>query len=139
MYVSYTDILFYFLFLTSLILTIKVIARILSETEDLRIAIGNGTAIGKHAIGLGDNTDARTYEDEEYIGHTIDDLIYDSNTATFTQNDTQDFLYKSLSYGHSTSPPPSETMNVEVPSEHKRRKRSELEGNSTSFELVIVN
>ena len=32
MYVSYTNILFYLLFLTSLILTIKVIMRMLSET-----------------------------------------------------------------------------------------------------------
>ena len=48
------------------------------------IAIGNETAIGKHAIGLGDDTDAKMYEDEEYRGHTIDDLIYDSNIATFT-------------------------------------------------------
>ena len=45
----------------------------------------------------------------------MDELIYDSNIATFTQSDTQDFLYQSLSYGRSTSPPPLETLNVEVP------------------------
>ena len=53
MYVSYTNILFYLLFLTNVILTIKVIARILSKTEDLRIAIGNETTIGKHAMDYG--------------------------------------------------------------------------------------
>ena len=56
----------------------------------------------------------------------------------------QDFLYKSPSYGRSTSPPPSEAMNVEVPPAPKRRKRSELEGNSTTSEtgnsqLDIIN
>ncbi|KAK1372571.1 hypothetical protein POM88_028764 [Heracleum sosnowskyi] len=34
------------------------------DYDDLRIAVGNGTAIGKNAIGLGDNTDVRTYDDE---------------------------------------------------------------------------
>ena len=88
----------------------------------------------KHAIGLGDDNDARTYEDEECRGRTINDLIYDSNTTTFTQSNTQDFLYQSPYYRCSTSLPPSETMNVKVPPAPKRCKRSKIEGNSTSFE-----
>ena len=74
------------------------------DYEDLMIAIENGTAIGKHAVGLGNDIDARTYEDEECRGHTIDELIYDSNTTTFTHSEIQDFLYQSPSYGCSTSP-----------------------------------
>ena len=132
MYISYTAILFYLLFLTSLILTIKVIAWILSKTEDLRIAIGNGTAIGKHAIGSGDVTNARMYEDEECSGHTIDELIYDSNISTFSQSDRQDFLFQPPSYERSTSLPPSKTINIKVPPAPKRYKRSKLKGNSTS-------
>ena len=106
--------------------------------------IGNGTTIGNYAIGLGDDTDPRMYEDEEYRGYTIDGLNYDSNTTTFTQSDTQDFLYNSPSYGCSTSPPPSEAMNVEVLQTRKRRKRTELEGNSRASktgnsQLAIIN
>ncbi|KAL5793533.1 hypothetical protein ACOSP7_002130 [Xanthoceras sorbifolium] len=36
--------------------------------EDLRIAIGNGTAVGRHSIALGDDTDARTFVAEERQG-----------------------------------------------------------------------
>lgn len=34
------------------------------DYEDLRIAVGNGTATGKYSMGLGDDTDARTLEVE---------------------------------------------------------------------------
>ncbi|CAL2254716.1 unnamed protein product [Prunus armeniaca] len=33
-----------------------------TDYEDLVIAIGNGTAVGKNSIRLGDDTDVRTYE-----------------------------------------------------------------------------
>ncbi|KAG6538252.1 hypothetical protein ZIOFF_003365 [Zingiber officinale] len=38
------------------------------DYEDLRLVVGNGTATGKYAIGLGDDTDARTFETQENGG-----------------------------------------------------------------------
>ncbi|KAK3224386.1 hypothetical protein Dsin_011411 [Dipteronia sinensis] len=32
-----------------------------TDYEDMRIAIGNGTTVGRHSIGFGDDTDARTF------------------------------------------------------------------------------
>lgn len=52
------------------------------DYEDLKIAVGYGTAIGRYAVGV--ETDARTYEDEEYGGYAIDELIYASNTTIVT-------------------------------------------------------
>ena len=105
-----------------------------ADYEDLRIAIWNGTAIGRHAIGLGDDTDARTHEEAENRGSNLDGLIYDHNTETFIHSDMQDSLYQSSSYGFSHSPQPSETMNPDIPLARKRHNRNEFEGKSTSFE-----
>ncbi|KAL5860579.1 hypothetical protein ACOSQ4_001875 [Xanthoceras sorbifolium] len=55
------------------------------EYEDLRIAIGNETAFGRHSIGLGDDTDARTFGVKESKGNGLDDLIYDADTGRFIQ------------------------------------------------------
>ncbi|KAL5797077.1 hypothetical protein ACOSQ2_001897 [Xanthoceras sorbifolium] len=55
------------------------------EYEDLRIAIGNEIAFGRHSIGLGDDTDARTFGVEESKGNGLDDLIYDADTGRFIQ------------------------------------------------------
>ena len=68
----------------------------------------------------------------------MDELIYDSNIATFTQSDTQDFLYQSLFYGRSTSPPALETLNVEVHNLKCIREVS-LNENLHPLRLVIVN
>ncbi|EEF36115.1 conserved hypothetical protein [Ricinus communis] len=60
--------------------------------------IGNGTAIGKNAIELGEDTDARTLEEEEKRHSTLDELSYDTNTRAFIQNDMQGSFYQSPSY-----------------------------------------
>ena len=49
----------------------------------MRIAIGNGTAVGRHSIGLGDDTDARTFGVEENRDGGLDDLMYDLGIGTF--------------------------------------------------------
>ncbi|KAL5843508.1 hypothetical protein ACOSQ4_009466 [Xanthoceras sorbifolium] len=71
------------------------------DYKDLRIAIGNGTAVGKHSIGLGDDTDARTFGVEE-------------NTGGFIQSDQQEPLYQPPSPDNSTSPLPSQPMRSET-------------------------
>ncbi|XP_048336959.2 uncharacterized protein At2g29880-like [Ziziphus jujuba] len=48
-----------------------------ADFEDLKIAIGDGTTIGKSSIGLGDDTDARIYRQDESTNGRIDDYVYD--------------------------------------------------------------
>ncbi|WCJ40024.1 hypothetical protein M5689_020962 [Euphorbia peplus] len=82
------------------------------DYEDLRIAVGNGTAIGRHAIGLGDDTNARidVEEEESPVHVSLDDLYQNSSTL------------------------PSAPMNQEVPQATKKRSMSDFEGKSTSNE-----
>lgn len=100
----------------------------------MRIAIGNGIATGRHAIGLGCNTDARTCEEDGSRDIGLDELVYDPNTATFVQNDVQNSFHQSSSFEHTFSPPPSETLNSDVPLATKKRNRSEVEGKDTTSE-----
>ncbi|KAI9201384.1 hypothetical protein LWI28_022632 [Acer negundo] len=104
-----------------------------TDYEDMRIAIGNGTAIKRHLIGLGDDTDARTFGVEENRDGGLDDLIYDLGTGTFV-TDQQEHLYHSLSPRNSTSQLPSQPMSSEVLLATKKRNRTEYEGKSSSFE-----
>ncbi|KAK9168801.1 hypothetical protein Syun_000941 [Stephania yunnanensis] len=48
-----------------------------ADYDDLRIIVGNATASGRYSIGLGDDTDARTFEVEEPSGDVLEDLTYD--------------------------------------------------------------
>ncbi|KAL5789709.1 hypothetical protein ACOSQ2_004597 [Xanthoceras sorbifolium] len=102
------------------------------DYEDLRIAIKNGTAVGRHSIGLGDDTDARTFEVEESKGNGLDDLIYDADTGGFIQSDQHEPLYRPLSPDNSTSPLPSQPIRSEIPYATRKRNRAEYEGKSSS-------
>ncbi|KAF3449097.1 hypothetical protein FNV43_RR09821 [Rhamnella rubrinervis] len=51
-----------------------------SYRTDLQIVVGNG-AVGRYSIGLGDETDARTFGVGENISSGLDDLTYDSSGA----------------------------------------------------------
>ncbi|CAA2998949.1 Hypothetical predicted protein [Olea europaea subsp. europaea] len=64
------------------------------DYEDLRIAVGNGTAVGTHSIAFGDDTDARTsYTEERRVRDSlIDDFMYDPDTEAFIVTDKQDFI-----------------------------------------------
>ncbi|XP_074347046.1 uncharacterized protein At2g29880-like [Apium graveolens] len=53
------------------------------DYEDLKIAIGNGFAVGKNAIGLGSSTEARTLEVDEVSELRIDDLNFDVDSEEF--------------------------------------------------------
>ncbi|KAI9194286.1 hypothetical protein LWI28_004793 [Acer negundo] len=55
------------------------------DYEDIRIAIGNETAVGRHSIGLRDGTDARTFGVEEIRDGGLDDLIYDLEVPLATR------------------------------------------------------
>ncbi|KAK9107175.1 hypothetical protein Syun_023186 [Stephania yunnanensis] len=45
----------------------------------------NATASGRYSIGLGDDTDAKTFEAEETSGDVFEDLTYDYDAETFVQ------------------------------------------------------
>ncbi|KAK9135497.1 hypothetical protein Syun_014827 [Stephania yunnanensis] len=48
-----------------------------TDYDDLRIIVGNATASGRYSIGLGDDTDARIFEEEETSGDVLEYLTYD--------------------------------------------------------------
>ncbi|KAL6582623.1 hypothetical protein OROMI_004701 [Orobanche minor] len=48
------------------------------DYEDLEIAVGNGVVVGKNSIGLGSETDARTFEDSDNRDVRIEDFTYDA-------------------------------------------------------------
>ncbi|KAK9163386.1 hypothetical protein Syun_004288 [Stephania yunnanensis] len=48
-----------------------------------RIIVGYATASGRYSIGLGDDTDARTFEVEETSGDVLEDLTYDYDAEAF--------------------------------------------------------
>ncbi|XP_057791209.1 uncharacterized protein At2g29880-like [Salvia miltiorrhiza] len=50
---------------------------------DLRIAVGNGVAVGKNSIGLGSATDARTLGVDENRAPHIEELNYDAENEAF--------------------------------------------------------
>ncbi|XP_060670867.1 uncharacterized protein At2g29880-like [Ziziphus jujuba] len=66
-----------------------------ADFEDLKIAVGNGTAIGKNSIGLGDDTDAKIYGQDESTHGRIDDYVYDE----INENATRVDLLEKLSHG----------------------------------------
>ncbi|XP_022882377.1 uncharacterized protein At2g29880-like [Olea europaea var. sylvestris] len=88
------------------------------DYEDLRIAMGSGTAVGTHSIALGDNTDARTFYTEErrVSDSLIDDFMYDPDTETFIVIDKQDLISSG------------------VCPLIRKRSRTEFEAKSSSFE-----
>ncbi|KAI9191124.1 hypothetical protein LWI28_003931 [Acer negundo] len=83
------------------------------DYDDLRVVIGNVTALGRNLIGLGDDTDARTFGVEDtHVG--IQDYEYDADNEAFVQSQHEP-LHQSESLEKSTSPLSHQTMSSEVP------------------------
>ncbi|KAG6496702.1 hypothetical protein ZIOFF_044572 [Zingiber officinale] len=87
------------------------------DYEDLRLVVGNGTATGKYAIGLGDDIDARTFETEEN-GESSYQPLFSEDLA---------------------SPLPSQPMSFEVPQATRKRDRSEFEAKSSTSKNIDPN
>ncbi|XP_048330679.1 uncharacterized protein At2g29880-like [Ziziphus jujuba] len=81
--------------------------------EDLRIAIGNGAATGRHSIGLGEETNARIFDLEENKGGDLDNLTYDLTTETFRPSDIQETSLQSPTLGNFTSSLPFQNTSSE--------------------------
>ncbi|KAG6492515.1 hypothetical protein ZIOFF_047478 [Zingiber officinale] len=113
------------------------------DYEDLRLVVGNGTATGKYTIGLGDDTDARTFETEENGGtNLLDDYVFDHNSGEFIQSNRQESSYQPLFSEDLASPLPSQPMSSEVPQATRKRDRSEFEAKSSTsknIDLDVLN
>lgn len=94
---------------------------VFDDYEDLEIAIGNGVAVGKHSIGLGSITEARTLEAGEGTDIRIDDLNYELDNEGFVSEQDD-----SISMG---SPQVFEISKKKLPI---KRGRTEYEGSSNS-------
>ncbi|KAL5833615.1 hypothetical protein ACOSQ3_017289 [Xanthoceras sorbifolium] len=104
--------------------------------KDLRIAIGNGTAVGRHSIALVDDTDARTFVVEERQGGGLEYLAFDTAVRAFIHNNQQE--NKPMSPGHPSSPLPSQPISSEIPPITKKQSRTEFEG-PTRYSSVKTN
>ncbi|KZV24148.1 hypothetical protein F511_28416 [Dorcoceras hygrometricum] len=88
-------------------------------------------------FGLGDDTDARTYETEEKrVTSTIDDYVFDSGSGGFVQTDGQESLYQPLFDEEFASPLPSHDITSEIPPSTRKRDRTEFEAKSSAFKNI---
>ncbi|KAK9088690.1 hypothetical protein Scep_027772 [Stephania cephalantha] len=117
-----------------------------TDYDDLRIIVGNATASGRYSIGLGDDTDARTFEAEETRGDVLEDLTYDYDTEAFVQRNEhqQKNLNQPPTVGIFNAPPTIEPINLEVHSVTRKRNRAEKEGNldsngNNNFQMDFLN
>ncbi|BBH05203.1 hypothetical protein Prudu_016524 [Prunus dulcis] len=85
------------------------------DCEDMQIVIGNATAIGRNSLGLGDDTDARTFRaDERHVG--IEDFVFDDESKAFIPNHNEP-PHQDPPLGHSSLSLPFQATNCEGPSE----------------------
>ncbi|XP_057811509.1 uncharacterized protein At2g29880-like [Salvia miltiorrhiza] len=98
-----------------------------SDFDDLRLAVGNGVAIGRNVIGVGSATDARTIGVDESRGPLIEELNYDAANEAFVVLGEDDPPL-------SGSKSPLESTEVPVESTQRRapakRSRCQFETNS---------
>ncbi|XP_057791031.1 uncharacterized protein At2g29880-like [Salvia miltiorrhiza] len=98
-----------------------------SDFDDLRLAVGNGVAVGRNAIGVGSATDARIIGVDESRGPLIEELNYDAANEAFVVLGEDDPPL-------SGSKSPLESTEVPVESTQRRapakRSRGQFETNS---------
>ncbi|KAI9178135.1 hypothetical protein LWI28_023107 [Acer negundo] len=105
------------------------------DYEDLQILIGNATATGKNSLGLGDETDARTFDVEDKQT-ALDDFVYDETNEAFVTNQNEP-SHQPPPLGQSFSHLPFPTTSSEVhpvSTNQKKRTRTINEGNSSPAE-----
>ncbi|KAK9134786.1 hypothetical protein Syun_014116 [Stephania yunnanensis] len=117
-----------------------------TDYEDLRIIVGNSTASGRYSIRLGDDTDARTFEEEETSGDVLEDLTYDYDAEAFVQRNEHQHknLYQPPIVLIFNAPPTIEPINLEVHSVTRERNIAEKEGNldsskNNNFQMDSLN
>ncbi|KAH6775054.1 hypothetical protein C2S52_012615 [Perilla frutescens var. hirtella] len=106
-----------------------------AEYEELRIAVGNGVAVGRNSIGLGIATDANTLGEDENRDAHIEDLTFDPESDAFVALSQDD-------QSPSGFTPPSEQLPEVTESSTQRpkqpkRSRTQYEATSGSSEKIM--
>ncbi|XP_075474500.1 uncharacterized protein At2g29880-like [Primulina tabacum] len=110
------------------------------DYEDLRIAVGTGTGTEKYSIGLGDDTDARTFDIEENKEtNLLDDYVFDYDSGEFVQSDKQESSHQLPFFEDSALPLSPQPRSSEVPPTTKKRDRTEFEAKSSTFNNTDPN
>nr|XP_048331245.1 uncharacterized protein At2g29880-like [Ziziphus jujuba var. spinosa] len=106
-----------------------------ADFEDLKIAVGNGIAIGKNSIGLGDDTDARIYGEDESTHGRIDDYVYDEINEIYVPTQL-DPSCQAPSPGHNEPSMSEFDPNLEVPMENNATRVDLLEKLSHGLDSI---
>ncbi|KAK3205500.1 hypothetical protein Dsin_019546 [Dipteronia sinensis] len=94
------------------------------DYDGLRVVIGNVTTSRRNSIGLGDDTNARTFGvEDKHVG--IEDYEYDADNGAFVQSQHEP-LHQFESLEQSTSPLSHQTMSREVPSKMTSQKKRNI-------------
>ncbi|XP_073064021.1 uncharacterized protein At2g29880-like [Primulina eburnea] len=110
------------------------------DYEDLRIAVGTGTATGKYSIGLRDDTDTRTFEIEENREtNLLDDYVFDYDSGEFVPSDKHESSHQSPFVEDSALPLSPQPRSSKVPPTTKKRDRAEFEAKSSTFKNTDPN
>ncbi|KAI5337899.1 hypothetical protein L3X38_017170 [Prunus dulcis] len=91
------------------------------DYEDLQIIIGSATTIGRNSLGLGDDTDARTFRVEDRHVEIEDFVFYDESQA-FIPNHNEP-PHQDLPLRHFSSSLPFQATNWEGPSENSSQRK----------------
>ncbi|XP_073119669.1 uncharacterized protein At2g29880-like [Henckelia pumila] len=108
------------------------------DYKGLKIMFGKGTATGKYSKAVGDDTDARTSETEGNKGiDLLNSNVFDYNIRKFARRHRQDSSYQPpFSEEYSASPLPSLLISSEVRRATRKRDRTELEANSSTYKNI---
>ncbi|KAH6771355.1 hypothetical protein C2S52_016158 [Perilla frutescens var. hirtella] len=105
-----------------------------SDYEDLRIAMGNGVAVGRNSIGLGIAIDANTLGEDENRNARIEDLTFDPENDAFVALSQDDQPPSSFT-------PPSGQPEVTKSSTQRpkqaKRSRTQYKATSGSSEKIM--
>ncbi|XP_057804605.1 uncharacterized protein LOC131019984 [Salvia miltiorrhiza] len=106
-----------------------------SDFEDLGLAVENGVAVGRNAIGLGSATDARTIGVDESRGPHIEELNYDADNEAFVVLGQDDPPLSGSKSPLAFTEVPVESTQRRAPA---KRSRGQFETNSGHTEIVRI-
>ena len=106
----------------------------------MQIVVGNEIVVGRHSIGLGDDTNARIFGIGESINSGLDDLAHDYATETFIENNDNQALHRFSSPRRYLPLSPFQSMSSEVPlTIKKRKKKLRLKENLAHWKPIVLN
>ncbi|KAH6764130.1 nuclease HARBI1-like protein [Perilla frutescens var. frutescens] len=105
-----------------------------ADYEDLRIAVGNGVAVGRNSIGLRIATDANTLGEDDNRDARIEDLTFDPENDAFVTLSQDD---QPLSSFTPPSGQPEVTKSSTQRPKQDKRSRTQYEATSGSSEKIM--